>query len=128
MNAVNEAIRPYVEGFDALESGRAGNTPPWLTDLRRDAFTHFSAHGFPAGRNEDWKYTSTRPLEKRAFSSTIPEPVEIDARTIEPVLLREASAHTLVFVNGQYVPELGMPVPRIAGLRVISLKRMLEQD
>lgn len=128
MNAVNETIRLYVEGFEALESGRAGNTPAWLTDLRRDAFTRFSAHGFPAGRSEDWKYTSTRPLEKRVFSPAIPEPVEIDARTIEPVLLRETSAHTLVFVNGQHAPELGGPVSKIAGLGVTSFKRMLEQD
>ncbi|MGA9853345.1 MAG: Fe-S cluster assembly protein SufD [Gammaproteobacteria bacterium] len=128
MNAINAAIQPYAEAFEAFESGRACDAPAWLTNLRREAFTHFAARGFPAERHEDWKYTSTRPLEKRAFNPAMPSPVAMDARAIAPVLMPEASTHTLVFVNGEHAPELSRAPAETAGLHITPLNRSLAQD
>ncbi|MGB9430332.1 MAG: Fe-S cluster assembly protein SufD [Gammaproteobacteria bacterium] len=128
MNMVHETVQPYAEGFAALETARAGKAPDWLAALRRKAFARFADHGFPAERSEDWKYTSTRLLEKRTFNPAMPQPAAIAAGALEPVLLRKAVAHTLVFVNGQHAPEFGSTASEITGLRIAPLGLVLERD
>lgn len=127
MNAVSAAIRPYAEGFKSLEPARTRSAPAWLTALRREAFARFANRGFPGEREEDWKYTSTRPLEKRGFAPSLTAPGVMDASVIEPVFLREMPAHTLVFINGRHTPALGTAGPDIAGLRITSLDTALQQ-
>ncbi|MGH8372722.1 MAG: Fe-S cluster assembly protein SufD, partial [Gammaproteobacteria bacterium] len=73
MTAISETIRPYAESFEALQASKTTDIPAWLSSVRRAAFTRFAEQGFPAARAEDWKYTSTRPLEKRIFTQA---PVE----------------------------------------------------
>lgn len=128
MNAVNEAVRPYAEGFKAIEHERAGDTPAWLANLRHDAFSRFAKHGFPSEREEDWKYTSTRPLEKRAFSQATATSTPVAASNIAAVLLQEMPAHTLVFVNGRHAPVFSTVSSQTSGLRISNLGQALEQN
>ncbi|MHB8423912.1 MAG: Fe-S cluster assembly protein SufD [Gammaproteobacteria bacterium] len=127
MNAVSAAIRPYAEGFKSLEPALTRSAPAWLTALRREAFARFANRGFPGEREEDWKYTSTRPLEKRGFAPSLTAPGAMDADVIEPVFLREMPAHTRVFINGRHVPALGTVGPDIAGLHITNLAKALQQ-
>ncbi len=127
MNAMTEALRPYTEGFKAFASTHADKAV-WLKDLRRDAFAHFTAQGFPGERDEDWKYTSLRPLEKRGFVSTSSVPEQIQPGLLEPVLLREQPAYQLIFINGRYTPVLNDAVNRISGLHITELSQSLQQD
>lgn len=127
MNAVSAAIRPYAEGFKSLEPVLTRSAPAWLTALRREAFARFANHGFPGEREEDWKYTSTRPLEKRGFVPSLTAPGTIDADAVEPAFLREIPTHTLVFINGQHAPALDTAGSDIAGLRIASLGKALQQ-
>ncbi|MDE2236005.1 MAG: Fe-S cluster assembly protein SufD [Gammaproteobacteria bacterium] len=127
MNAVAEALRPYTEGFAALTSAHADKAP-WLINLRRDAFAHFTAQGFPGEREEDWKYTSLRPLEKRRFVSTQSIPEQIQPALLEPVLLCEQPAYKLIFINGRYAPALSDAVDGVSGLRITELSTSLKHD
>ncbi|MBP6004983.1 MAG: Fe-S cluster assembly protein SufD [Pyrinomonadaceae bacterium] len=43
-------------------------TDPVLKKLRQEAFAVFSLSGFPATKNEDWKYTSVGPIAKKAWT------------------------------------------------------------
>lgn len=52
--------------------------------------------GLPAARNEAWKYTSLRQLERRSFSAAPPQ-----APTIDAALLADIPSPRLVFVNGR---------------------------
>lgn len=52
--------------------------------------------GLPAARNEAWKYTSLRQLERRSFSAA-----PLQALTIDAALLADIPAPRLVFVNGR---------------------------
>ena len=44
-------------------------TDPVLKKLRQEAFAVFSLSGFPATKNEDWKYTSVGPIAKEAWTA-----------------------------------------------------------
>ncbi|HEX5340083.1 MAG TPA: Fe-S cluster assembly protein SufD [Gammaproteobacteria bacterium] len=126
MNELSEAIRPYAENFKAFEALHTNTTPAWLPALRRNAFARFAEHGFPTTRNENWKYTSTRLLEKRAFVSAPAMPIAITADDLKPLLMQETAAHTLVFVNGQYTPALSDKQFDVAGLHISDLDSALE--
>jgi len=52
--------------------------------------------GLPAARNEAWKYTSLRQLERRSFSAA-----PLQAPAIDAALLAGIPAPRLVFVNGR---------------------------
>jgi len=44
-----------------------GDSTGALADLRRAAFEHFAAVGFPTPKNEEWKYTNTKPIADSGF-------------------------------------------------------------
>jgi Fe-S cluster assembly protein SufD len=53
--------------------------------------------GLPVARNEAWKYTSLRALERRSFAAQTAERAAVDS-----TLLADIPAPRLVFVNGRY--------------------------
>lgn len=75
-----------------------GWTPPWLQVIRSRAFDHFKTTGLPTRQFEDWKYTSTRPLQDE-FAAGIKAPATFD-RDLTPFFLPEGT--TLVFLNGVF--------------------------
>lgn len=126
MTAVSENIRPYADSFEALQALQTGNTPAWLPAVRRAAFARFAEQGFPAARAEDWKYTSTRALEKRTFTQLQVQPATVAPDDIRPALMQNARATTLVFVNGRHVPALSDSTSDTAGLHISALDQALE--
>lgn len=122
MSDVNEAIRPYADSFNRLNALPKSRTPAWIAGLRRQAFTCFNERGFPAARAEDWKYTPTRPLEKRAFDLRPESPAHLEHRAIKSLLLDPAAdARVLVFVDGHYSAALSDKGAAISGLNITSL-------
>lgn len=128
MTAMSEVIHPYAENFKALESLKAGHTPAWLPGLRRDAFEHFSSHGFPAAHSEDWKYTPTRSLEKQTFTATPERSAALAASDIRTILLGEMPTQTLVFVDGKHDPALSHIPSATAGLQINTFDKAMESD
>ncbi len=59
--AVTETI--YTKDFVEF-IGDSGNE---LAQLRRAAFDHFAAVGFPSVKNEEWKYTKAKPISDSRF-------------------------------------------------------------
>ena len=68
---------------------------------RREALEQALRDGLPGPRNEAWKYTSLRALERRSFTPAPTTPVEAD-----PALLAAIPAPRLVFVNGRHAAAL----------------------
>ncbi len=64
---------------------------------RRAAFERFATLGFPAARDEAWKYTSLRKLETRRFPSF---PSNRELPPLPPAL----TAHRVVVVDGRLRP------------------------
>ncbi|HET7650795.1 MAG TPA: Fe-S cluster assembly protein SufD [Gammaproteobacteria bacterium] len=127
MTSVAEAVRPYAENFESMQAALAACTPDWLAILRHAAFARFAEQGFPSPRAENWKYTPTRPLEKRAFSFNAESSTAVGTKDIEGALLRASTACTLVFVNGCYSASLSRQ-STVTGLRITVLDDALQHQ
>ncbi|MBI4460768.1 MAG: Fe-S cluster assembly protein SufD [Acidobacteria bacterium] len=119
----------YLANFRALKSGLADSEPDWLGRLREEAFQAFSEMGFPAARDEEWKYTSVAPIVQTAFQPAFEQKASQSrprAASLEP--WRSLSEICLVFVNGSYCEPLsslqGLPSAAKAG----SLARWLREE
>ncbi|MCL7715682.1 Fe-S cluster assembly protein SufD [Stenotrophomonas mori] len=76
--------------------------------------------GLPAHRDEAWKYTSLRQLERRRFG-TAPQ----QAAAIDTALLAGIPAPRLVFVNGRHAETLSDLAGLDAGVQVRTLSSLL---
>jgi Fe-S cluster assembly protein SufD len=81
-----------VAPFDALAHRESGGLGP----ARREALQSALRDGLPGPRTESWKYTSLRPLERRAFG-TPASPAAFD-----PAQVLALPAPRMVFVNGRF--------------------------
>ena len=72
--------------------------------------------GLPGPRNEAWKYTSLRQLERRSF-----QPVH-DIPAIDPLLLADIPGPRAVYVNGRYSVALSLTtdLPEGVSLQLLS--------
>jgi len=111
--------------FDALQR-RAGSIA-WLRTLREEALHRFNELGFPTIRDEEWKYTSARPIATTPFELALPGSSSInDPESIKSFALRDGLIQ-LVFVDGHFSPMLSR-VPALTGLRVSSLAEALRRE
>ncbi len=78
--------------LDSLAEGFHGDA------ARRTVLEQVLHDGFPGPRNEAWKYTSLRALERRRFSAVVQAPA------IDAAFLADIPSPRLVFVNGQHAP------------------------
>jgi len=98
-------------------------SPAWLAALRADALEQFRARGLPTLRDEDWKYTDLRPLEKHRFAAANGEGEGEGgaAALVKEAALHSVTPHRLVFVNNRLRADL-CKLPDVAGLSVGSLR------
>jgi Fe-S cluster assembly protein SufD len=134
---------PELSGLPDLPESRD------LAALRQAALARFAALGFPTTRQEEWRYTNLAPLARAAFQraparmagggATSPSaaPVAGAPRPGPGAVARWAfdAAATLVFVDGQFAPELSTgaagaagegPLP--PGILVTSLAAVLARE
>src|SRR5689334_7416999 len=98
--------------FEALQR-RAGSVT-WLRTLREEALHRFNKLGFPTIRDEEWKYTSARPIATTPFELALPGTSAInDPESIKSFALRDGLIQ-LVFVDGHFVSALSR-VPTLTG-------------
>jgi len=102
---------------------RTAESPAWLAALRADALEQFRARGLPTLRDEDWKYTDLRPLEKHRFAAANGEGEGEGgaAALVKEAALHSVTRHRLVFVNNRLRADL-CELPDVAGLSVGSLR------
>ncbi len=77
--------------------------------------------GLPGPRNEAWKYTSLRALERRSFAPARP------VSGIEPLQLADIPAPRVVFVNGHYAGALSLTTHLPEGVTVQLLSEALAE-
>ena len=97
---VKAETAPYVEAF-AQRDG-AGE-PHWLAARRAAALANFGDKGFPTRRQEAWRFTDLRPLQRTAF------PPASGGGAVSAALdaYRCAFAtHRLVLIDGKVAPAL----------------------
>ncbi len=119
--------RPHslIENWSELRGVLAASGPAWLDELRERAFRRFDAVGLPTTKDEEFKYLSLRNLTESSFAPAYG--ATVTRAEVEATPLGTTDAFTLVFVNGQYAPELATPQALPKGVFVGSLEEAFEQ-
>lgn len=97
------------------------SVPDWLQEHRALQGSHFQRHGLPTQRLENWKYTSLRALEGRAFEPLDAEQVPALASEDLAFCSVPVEAWRLVFVDGIYQPRLSFIDGLPAGVALVPL-------
>jgi Fe-S cluster assembly protein SufD len=100
MDAKSSLLRARA-GFEARLPGRG---LAYVDALRTSALARFETLGLPTARDEDWKYTSLRALDRWNFASGLPPP-ECPAVAV-PALPAALRAWRIVFQDGEFAPTL----------------------
>jgi Fe-S cluster assembly protein SufD len=100
-------------------------------ERRQEALQALAARGLPTTREENWRYTNLRPLERARFAPALAAAVDVPAGTAAPAprLPSESELPTKLegfarytFVDGVFAPELSAPQEQ-TGLSVHTLRR-----
>ncbi|WP_291006535.1 Fe-S cluster assembly protein SufD [Hyphomicrobium sp.] len=115
------------EAFGAAAAELPGGAE--IRKLRLDAMGRFGSLGLPHRRIEAWKYTDLRGLMKDALPPPARRIPHVTHTDIDAALgpLAAVPAHRVVFVDGQYAPDLSALVADGA-VSVASLATLLKSD
>ena len=102
--------------------------PEWLDPLRRAAAARFAAVGFPASRDEEWRFTPIGPIAQTAWRPSPGLAATVDAERLAPFVFGHPEWSTLVFVNGAYSASRSRIADLPEGVRVGSLAEALRTD
>lgn len=77
-----------------------------VRDRRRSAMERFETVGFPTARDEDWKYSSLKPVLAPHYGLRPPcaplEDEHLEYKDIKRFLVNELDSYRVVFLNGRY--------------------------
>jgi Fe-S cluster assembly protein SufD len=119
---MNAAVESLGADLRALQPSLPGNELDWLRSRREAALVQFEARGLPTLRDEDWKYTSIRSIERRALRLASTNAASVDANAA--VTLAEERGYVLadstvaVLRDGEFI---GIAGQLAEGLRVVAL-------
>ena len=104
MTKLFERPHSLIENFELLRPILAAHGPEILQTVREKAFQDFERVGIPTIRDEEFKYVSLRLLQDGKFAPAYG--ATVDRRQLETAVLGNLDAITVVFVNGEFAPEL----------------------
>ncbi len=101
--------------------------PAMLTSIRRQAMEAFNRLGIPTTRDENWKYTSLKPLLKAGLSLRAPEAKSVTEQDIRRFALPDVCGVRLVFINGRLRRDLSTVERLEPGVSVMTLAEALQR-
>jgi Fe-S cluster assembly protein SufD len=123
--AKNETGRPLSDIF-AVARGRLPGAGK-VADARREAFEAYERAGLPHRRIEDWKYTDLRVLMREVLPpAPAPDAAALKRAASALELHAIADARRLVLVDGVFAPKLSETDKLETGLRIRTLRDVLE--
>jgi Fe-S cluster assembly protein SufD len=117
----------YLSGFSRFEKEQGGKAPPWLHARRATAIDRFAERGFPGPRDEEWRFTPLAPLLHVPFQLAVRRPMSAAASALEQFGFDTGEGSRLVFINGQFTPELSRSRALPKGAFVGNLNDALQQ-
>lgn len=84
----------------AFEDGLDLDHP--VHEERNNAIKNFETKGFPTKKDEAWKYTSLRGLQKVDFSIFPKQETTLEYKDVKKYFLHEIDTYKIVFVDGVY--------------------------
>jgi Fe-S cluster assembly protein SufD len=117
----------FLQEFESRSGTATLEGPDWLERTRRAAMDRFGATGFPAARDEEWRFTPVGPIAQTAWRPP-PSAARLKSQDLEPFIFGHPEWITLVFVNGIYRNELSSTGLRAEGIRAGNLGDALRRD
>lgn len=74
----------------------------YVHDIRSEAIKEFENKGFPSKKEEDWKYTSLKPLLKHDYSVFPKQENALQYSDIKKYFLHDIDTYKIVFIDGKY--------------------------
>ncbi|MEN8152552.1 MAG: Fe-S cluster assembly protein SufD [Acidobacteriota bacterium] len=112
-----------------LKEGMWKNDEDWINSIRNKGESDFSATGLPGTDEEEWKYTDLSTVLKYNYNSpeenTSPYIISDDVKKIIPEKL---SPFYLIFLNGNFSPELSTSSKKPDGIRFESIREELNRE
>lgn len=133
---MNPTTEPYLTQYQARADTLPGRRVNWLQAQRRAGLARFTQVGFPTQRDEDWRYTTVKPITVKKFhglnaAAESAEHVDLQA-ALDAMQIKGLQSHRLVFVDGVFAAQwshsqsaLGVPSE---GVTVAPLAQVLEQN
>jgi Fe-S cluster assembly protein SufD len=90
--------------YGQLKGLLASTGPEHLVARRESALARYEAKGLPGHKDEEFKYISFRDVAETAYG--LPYGANLDRAQLAKFPFANLDAITLVFVNGQFAPEL----------------------
>lgn len=91
-----------VSSFLAFENNGVLDLDSSVHAIRTTAIQNFEKEGFPTRKDEEWKYTSLRPLLKFDYNLFPSSEKIIEFKNVEKYLLNDIESYKLIFVDGVF--------------------------
>jgi Fe-S cluster assembly protein SufD len=119
-------VAGYETAFAEIEPRLRERGPAWVHDLRCAGLERFRSLGFPTLREEEWRFTRTRPIAELDFRPA-PESAAVDEAAIVAATFDDVHCARLVFVNGRVAPSLSRLSGLPEGVWIGSLRDAMER-
>lgn len=115
---------PMINAFEESLKRLTQTTPAWVNVLREEGLAQFDRLGLPTVKNEDWKYTDIAPLVKHQYDVCPGERPSLPLNALKPYIKDDELR--LVFVNGQFAPELSGLKAVPAGVYITTILKAID--
>ncbi|MDP3314337.1 Fe-S cluster assembly protein SufD [Lutibacter sp.] len=97
-----ELKEKLISSFLAFENKGGLDLDSNVHAIRTKAMQNFEKDGFPAKKDEEWKYTNLASLLKTDFNIFLSDTKSVGFEQIENYLINDLDAYTLIFVDGVF--------------------------
>lgn len=118
----------YTAEYSTIAPTLPGQNLAWLTALRQQALTKFSAQGFPSLREEEWRYTNVSAIEKKLFSPSLIGQAQDIVPTDLLASYQLPDAWSVVLIDGHFCAELSVLEGLPATVSVMGMADALVQQ
>ncbi len=116
----------FLDAFRAAPDGSPGQNLAWLRQQREAALTRFDECGIPTIKDEDWRYTNLRSMEKHHFVPAKPQHNGVSTSSVADLMYENMPSYRIVFVNGHYAKHLSN-IDAGKDVSIFSLQHALQE-
>ena len=119
-------------GIDRLLSARDALALPgagldWVDSIRRAGARRLTELGLPTLRDEDWKYTSIKPIARHLFAPAAAGG-DLEPEDLRGFDIPELDAHRVVLAGGYFAPALSSTGDLGDGVRICGLAQAIKEE
>ncbi len=125
MNATDKHINKFLTLFHTFENSLNGEKSKPFHEWRRTAIDRLQQLSFPRRKDEEWKYTPVTRIVSPTYS--VPPQAKLTKEQLEQTQVKNLDALRLVFVNGQFQPEISDAQSLPQGIQMLPMSEASNQ-